>query len=1065
MAQRVSAEINTLQQQFSIDDYVNCITKNKGIFMGQVRWCSKLFTGEWKTHFLQITDKGSLIHSVNKNDMARINSLSSMDPLSIDQPLSPANIASDTTRHAIIKNLQGSTINLLKSRNIVPIIHIETCAPESNQYYLKVSSTSKFKELLIVLTWWSSMKTEGIFNKLSLFKYHNKIRSKKKSSSNTNVCQLNVYGPIPANKNIYSADGSNPTVQDDTDDIDSSSMDFIGSRKGQEWGWFPAMGVIGLNGTIELLSQIDGSLIYSINTTSLLRSEIISVDKTLLPNSFCILLSENLPLRKRFNITSHFRISQPHSNNNLISNEILLRFPLKIDMDHWLLTLNSFAMKEKLSLNGINKSNQLRISNSLKLNILEANLESITLESSGNFGLQIELLLNGQIIAHSSTIYDTNKPFWREEFEINQSIPIYDLRIRLLHKVVSQTGVRKSNVLSEIQLDQDILNTDKFSKESWVPITDIKNINFQLGSICLKVFNNLQLVLSDGNFSKFDSLLMRCPMEQLVVLVNDKLKEQMSLLEPISCITLNIFQYYNKELEWFQNLIHFAMKKVDNSIAISNNNDQGYNSIFRGNSIFTISVEKYFNRIGEEYLFTSVGKIIRELINDPSIISFEIDPQRIRLNDENKAKEQIETNEKHLLHWLNRIWDTIKMTSNDLPSEIKQILKMIRQHLEMNCLDKDRLQEVTLYCVSSILFLRFFCPIILNPQLFKLVDGHCSEMMRRNLTIMSKILLSFSILNPFGLKETWLTSMNDKFIDQHRNELIDYVGRVTEKKLDFTSRKIKLSNQRKGKLYTDKNPFLIDIKCNEMELIKIISGSDHLNTFNEADRVDIGELEFENINEDNTDIFGNEFKLQLQINDNSNSDDSDLLKSSSEEIKQESMLLSYKLNHLVTIFQGFEYPSDTLIYDEEYVKKFCHSIYLNEINRNKTDNNGTESEFEIIIDINGIKGFNNKLFNRLGIFNYNELCVLNDEERLNFNGVSIPPRKGSLKKAKSDGSNITNTSRRRFSRITSRIIGRDDDNDTENNKNNNNNGNNVSSSNGNSTSSGGGISRWFSVKR
>lgn len=1025
--------------------------------MGQVRWCSKLFTGEWKTHFLQITEKGSLIHSVNKKDMARINSLSSMDPLSIDESLSPVNIASDTSRHAIIKNLQGSTIKLLKSRNIVPIIHIETCAPESNNYYLKVSSTSKFKELLIVLTWWSSMKSEGIFNKLSLFKYHNKIRSKKKASSNTNVCQLNVYGPIPANKNIYTGDGNHPILQDNTNEIDPNSMDFIGGQKGQEWGWFPAMGVLGSNGTIELLSQIDGSLIYSINTTSLLRSEIISVDKTLLPNSFCILLSENLPLRKRFNITGRFKILQSHSSNHSMSNEILLRFPLKIDMDHWLLTLNSFAMREKLSLNGINKSNQLRVSNSLKLSIIEANLESITLETSGKFGLQIELLLNEQIIARSSTIYDTKKPFWREEFEINQNIPIYDLKIRLLHKIVSHTGVRKSNILSEIQLNQDVLTSGKLSKESWVPITDIKNINFQLGTICLKAHNNLQLVLSDGNFSKFESLLTRCPMDQLVVLINDKFNEQISLIEPISSITLNIFQYYNKELEWFQNLIHFTMKKFDNAVALSNSNDLGYNSIFRGNSIFTISVEKYFNRIGEEYLFKSVGKILKELINDSTNISFEIDPQRIRLNDEKKAKKQIETNEKHLLHWLNRIWDTIYMTSNDLPSEIKQILKMIRQHLEMNCLDKEKLQEVTLYCVSSILFLRFFCPIILNPQLFKLIDGHCSEMMRRNLTIISKILLSFSTLNPFGLKETWLTSMNDKFINQHRDELIDYVGRVTEKKLDFTSRKFEFSNERKGKVYTDKNSFLIDIKCNEMELIKIISGNEHLGTLNEVDRVDIGELEFENINEDNTDIFGNEFKQQLQINDNNNSDDSGLLKSSSEEIKQESMLLNYKLNHLVTIFQGFEHPSDTLVQDEEYIKKFCHSIYLNEIVQNKTDNNGADNEFEIIIDLNGINGFDNRLFNRLGTFNYNELCVLDDEERLNFNGVSIPPRKGSLKKTKSEVSGTTNTSRRRFSRITSRIIGRDDDN--------NNNDPERKNNSTSSSSNGGGISRWFSVKR
>lgn len=1099
MIESVSEKINKVQQQFSVDDYVNCIIKNKGVFLGQVKWCSKLFSGEWKTHFLEITDRGSLIHSVGKKEMVQINATSSTTNLSIHEMDIALESFQQTPNHAIIKSLQGSVVRLVKSQDPVPIIHIETFSLESKDYYFKVFSTSKFKELLIVLTWWSSMKPAGLYNKLCLFKHNNtdSIFPTTGKDSTNSICQLNIFGPISSNRNIFvnndinnnNKNNNNMSMTDNNNNNTAlKSLPFFENHNERTYEWFPAIGVIDVHGRIKLLSQIDGSLIYSIDLTTLLQSEIICVDSSLTPDNFCIFLSENSQIRKRFKMNTHFRIYESNNRPHPSCKEILLSFPSKFDMTHWYMSMLSFVINERLSLSYMNNSNQLRLSNTLRICILEANLETIHLDALGDYGLHVEILANGKLIAKTAVVHSTNLPFWREEFTIQEIIPIYELKFRIVHNIYNSTSNIKTQVISEINMNQTILESKKFNTEVWVPIYDLKNTHFQIGSICLKIDTNLQIVLADSNFSKFKSLLLRCPIDQILELVIDKLKENISLMKPLSRVMLNIFQYYKKELEWFHNIINYEMNRNNyltnsSSSLILRSTEQTYNSIFRGNSLFTISVEKYFNRIGEEYLFKSVGETIKDLINNNDKISFEIDPQRVLLNAKKEIDEQIKTNEENLLYWLDKLWNIIHTTSNDLPTEIKYIIKLIRQQLEMLCLDKNKLQEVTLYCVSSVLFLRFFCPIILNPQLFKLIHGNCSELMRRNLTILSKILLNFSSLTFFGAKEKWLTPMNDKFINKHKNELIDYIERVSEKKLDFTPKKFKFNypkviNNKKDNYIDNSNSFdswfFIDIHCNETELIKILNnnnnGSYSINRKEEIDNANhltIGVLEFEDITKDNTEIFGDEFKSQLQINDNTkdNNDSNNFLISNTEEIKQEYLLLNHKLNNLITIFEKNEYPGHNISNNREYIERLCYSMYLKQSNKNGTRKN--DDTIEIVIDMQGINKYEQSFFGRDNIFNYEKYCILdlsadNDDECPKFNAEQTVLDNNLLKdklfvnnKSNKDTTLTRNKSKKKFSRITSLIVGKEPNNKRTIRN----------SIVGNNDNSGNGISRWFHTKK
>ena len=61
--------------------------------------------------------------------------------------------------------------------------------------------------------------------------------------------------------------------------------------------------------------------------------------------------------------------------------------------------------------------------------------------------------------------------------------------------------------------------------------------------------------------------------------------------------------------------------------------------------------------------------------------------------------------------------------------------------------------------ISGFLFLRFFCPAILNPYNFGLMDEHPSGVVARNLTLVAKTLQSLANLSP-SEKEPFMEIMN-----------------------------------------------------------------------------------------------------------------------------------------------------------------------------------------------------------------------------------------------------------------------------------------------------------------
>ncbi|QLG72643.1 hypothetical protein HG535_0D03510 [Zygotorulaspora mrakii] len=895
-----------------------------GTFKGQVQWCESLVEGHWRLQHLEITEHGSLRYRL---DSATLTSSCIEDDTFIFE---------NVRTKAIIEHLQSCVLQLIEgNEDSLPTIKVELKAQQAQ--YLRVEDPSTFESLFFSLLWWSALKPEGVFSKTLL-----KAPSAPEERNPTKllVSQLFVYGPLPQSKNIGVLQLSRPSFFSETD---------------AEEGWFPAMGVLKSNGILDLHLQSDGSLIYSFDITILTRSEIRLVDSSLNCDNF--LFMGVLPkLREQLNLSSACRFIL-NGRTQRRSSGVVFKFPLTIDVEDWIVALKSFALAESISLIGSHDSNRLRVSNRFKVSIIEGSFTRSDLMPHSPT-LYVECLLWDRIWARTPIVSGSFTPFWREEFMFHESTRIDKLRIEIKEKGSQKN--RTDKTIGVIELSQESICDGSLSKETRLPVLSPQDKKIKIGTLCIKITSSLNFVLPSVNFTTFERILSEDCHRSLANYVNDSSFAYDFKFEDFAMVLLDIFQAIGKENAWLSALIDRELVDVDGSITRNTINNKTsshiYSTLFRGNSALTKSMEKYFYRIGKEYLDNSIGSILRQIVYDR--ISCEVDPSRIDEPDPERKRKILEKNRETLLNLVESIWVTIYKTSNDLPMSIKTQMKTFRTKVELICMGEN--SNTIVHCVSSLLFLRFFCPVILNPKLFDFVRSHLDDTPRRTLTLVSKVLLNLSIVTYFGKKEPYMVELND-FIGAHKEEVLDYVDKVTQKKLDFSPKTLKLSSSlSRPKLTMNEdclidlpsNPYLIDRYLRETELFtalatvaterdgdpkilqsvsieQITKNVAHLEVSSEHKVLDIGELEFEKITNNNTEVFGSDLMKYLEKENSSSPVPNEYLQQSFKDdsarmkvLEQESILLINRSEHLKQVFSDYEIPA------QEIKERVNHTQYL-----------------------------------------------------------------------------------------------------------------------------------------
>lgn len=129
-------------------------------------------------------------------------------------------------------------------------------------------------------------------------------------------------------------------------------------------------------------------------------------------------------------------------------------------------------------------------------------------------------------------------------------------------------------------------------------------------------------------------------------------QELPSALEDVSRLLLRI---YHAEGIFLPRIMTLAEREIGGSAGSTA-------TLFRGNSILAKSIEIYMRLIGQEYLESSIGRVIRQLCLDK--VEVEIDPSKMKTGA--RAKE-LQTNARELNEWTMRLWNAIYDSRQDCP--------------------------------------------------------------------------------------------------------------------------------------------------------------------------------------------------------------------------------------------------------------------------------------------------------------------------------------------------------------------------------------------------------------
>ncbi|XP_063068372.1 ras GTPase-activating protein 3 [Engraulis encrasicolus] len=188
------------------------------------------------------------------------------------------------------------------------------------------------------------------------------------------------------------------------------------------------------------------------------------------------------------------------------------------------------------------------------------------------------------------------------------------------------------------------------------------------------------------------------------------------------------------------------------------NRTQDPNTIFRGNSLTSKCIDETMKLAGMHYLQVTLKPIIDEICTDHK--PCEIDPVKL------KESENLATNTENLRQYVDRIFNVITTSGVRCPTVMSDIFFSLRESAATR-FQVD--QDVRYTAVSSFIFLRFFAPAILSPNLFQLRPHHPDPCTSRTLTLISKTIQTLGSLaksKSANFKESYMAAFYDYFNEQ-----------------------------------------------------------------------------------------------------------------------------------------------------------------------------------------------------------------------------------------------------------------------------------------------------------
>jgi hypothetical protein len=391
---------------------------------------------------------------------------------------------------------------------------------------------------------------------------------------------------------------------------------------------------------------------------------------------------------------------------------------------------------------------------------LDANASSATLSEGDpreadpvDLDAFCEIHLNDNICARTTVKKGIGSPDWMENFTFSDLPPFETLEV---------TVWREKRLLKPMLLGSVRIALTNFRRseavEGWFPIIQAGAVSnsIQVGEIRMKLTVDEEIILPHTSYSS------------LLTLLRDRnVLEWMSDFErriPLRTTSYQLMCIAIAKNILVEHITEYADREVDGT-------PSSHNTIFRGNTTFTKTMELAMAFYGKTFLESSIGCTIRRICSEK--IAIEVDPVR-----SGKGAKEIERGVDQLIHWSQEVWNQIYAVRNQCPHELRRLFEHVRKLVEKHYYTKDSQdphnRELPCQSVSAFCFLRFIVPGILNPHLFGLYPGLPSARIQRSLTLIAKVIQSLANLNPNVQKEEFMRGIKD-FLKQNLSSMSDYI--------------------------------------------------------------------------------------------------------------------------------------------------------------------------------------------------------------------------------------------------------------------------------------------------
>lgn len=686
----------------------------------------------------------------------------------------------------LVPDLRGCSVKTAMEED-AQIPYLDLSIPTSHlQLHIRLKDRNDFDSWFAALLCWQPIRPKGIQNKMTKpqspiaagFPLNDSRRNSEMSLLLKEAPVIKV-GPM-----IYWDTNLSYTNTTSTRSLARPQAVRMKSH-GLQW-WRRVSCTLRENGEMKLYAESGSNLLSVVQLSHLSRCAIQRLDPSVLDNEFCIAIypqytsgtaSSNavrpiyLSLDSRtlyevwFVLLRAFTIPQLYGpkppipdDNDSSSSQVF---------DHLMATnpVDMFRMERALLVR-IVEARLPHTNNSVEANFHHSTRHQVQAHKvEPQEGYYIEIQLDGETRAKTQVKHEGSSPFWREEFEwldlpavLTSASVILRRRppdltsareqheLRLVHEAygLNERGhpgafvnAAHDHTLGKVEIYLEELEASK-EIEKWWPVVNPQGES--VGEILIKARAEENVILMSRDYEPLNQLLHKFDNEltlQIAQMIPGELRR-------LSDTLLNIFSVSGKVSDWLMALVEEEIDGIHKETPVSRlryTNRMGSNDgdnqsttnseremivrdmnknatleanlLFRGNTLLTKSLDSHMRRVGKEYLLAVLGPAIKEINDkDPDC---EVDPNRVA------NEHELKRNWSRLLTQTQDVWMAIKSSAKKAPVELRTIFRHIRACAE----DRygDFLRSVSYSSVSGFLFLRFFCPAVLNPKLFGLLKG------------------------------------------------------------------------------------------------------------------------------------------------------------------------------------------------------------------------------------------------------------------------------------------------------------------------------------------------------